>query len=597
MFVRAFHEAIPGYFEDLNDQIRVKLALKADRSVRASVRIEPDNEEYLIPMSIVGENEGWISLEATFSKSEHIAQTEYLFKIVAKDDSCWLGSAGIEAHMPRNIHMFRYSHDRRLPTWSASQVFYQVFPERFANGDDSLSPRNKEYRYLDRVDIVKKNWNELPEQKTGGFEFFGGDLVGVKQKLGYLNNKLGVTALYLNPVFTSQSSHKYDTVDYYNVDPHFGGNEALECLIKDAHSRDMKIVLDAVINHTSVMHPWFQSAQNGNEIDQARYVFEGDAYGSWKNHRSLPTLDYSNPQVVDEMMTGDDSVIRHWLREPYNIDGWRMDVIHMLGEGKGAANNAQHVRTLRGVIKEENDQALLLGEHFFEATGWLQGDQEDCAMNYFGFAHPVRAFFAGLDIAMDPIKLTAAEFMKWLREARARISFDHQLLQFNQLDSHDTPRFLSMLDDDTDLLNASIGFLMSYVGTPCLYYGTEVGMTGKDDPGCRACFPWDESDWNLNVLEHTQRWISHRKSISALSQGAMVDLYAQGQCVAFARVLENQIAFVVLNLGDSKEILVDAQLPQSLENLTLKEGPAELQQSDGVLKIQVPAKSVSLWVS
>jgi alpha-glucosidase len=596
MSIAAFHDAISGYLIDKDASLWLKLLVRGESIEKVFVRIEPDNEEYLIPMECTGQENGWTAYTAEVSKSRHIEQTDYLFKLLTHDDSLWLGSAGLEAHMPRNIHMFRYSHDRRLPSWTASQVFYQVFPERFANGDNRLSVKPGEYRYLDRRDIVVKQWGEEPDHATGGFEFFGGDLVGVKQKLSYLNDELGVTALYLNPVFTSQSSHKYDTIDYSNVDPHFGGNEALAALVDDAHARDMKIVLDAVINHTSVMHPWFQEAISGSEQAQQRYVFEDGDYASWKGHRGLPTLDFSNPDVLNDMIEGEDSVIRHWLRPPYNIDGWRMDVIHMLGEGDGAKNNSQYLKSLRNVIKAENPEALLLGEHFFEATAWLQGDQEDCAMNYFGFGHPVRAFFAGLDIAMHPIQLDAEQFAKWLRESRARLPFHQQLLQFNQLDSHDTPRFLSMLNGDKTQLKTAIGFLMSYIGTPCLYYGTEIGMAGDSDPGCRACFQWDDAQWDQDIFTFSKRWIELRKHYASLSSGAIVDLYAQGDVFVFARIIEGETVIVAVNRGLEKAVSFDLAIPTNSQGWSLVEGAGVLSIDGSDASMILPEKGITMWV-
>jgi len=596
MSLVAFHEAIPSYIEDKGNKLWLKIAIAGPQPNNIYVRIEPDNEEYLVEMSPLSIEGDWHYYEAEITKSQHIEQTDYLFKLVWSDKSSWLGSAGLEGYMPRNIHMFRFCHDRRFPSWTASRIFYQVFPERFANGDDDLTPKKNEYKYLDRKEIVVKSWGEDPAYESGGSEFFGGDLLGVKSRLDYLNDNLGITALYLNPVFESQSSHKYDTTDYFNVDPHFGGNDALQGLIEDAHNRDMKVVLDAVINHTSIMHPWFQAALDGSKELQAKYVFDGEGgYGSWKGHRNLPTLDYSNPDVVTEMVTGENSVIRHWLKPPYRIDGWRMDVIHMLGEGAGAKNNAQHLRTLRNVIKDENPEALLLGEHFFEATSWLQGDQEDCAMNYFGFAHPIRAFLTGLDIALHPITLTGDQFARWLREARARLSFDHQLLQFNQLDSHDTPRFLTMLEGDVERLKVSIGFLMSYIGTPCLYYGTEIGMEGGHDPGCRGCFPWDESQWNQDIFQFTRRWVKIRKTYSALSRGAMIDIYSDQDVMVFARLTENEQCLVLLNRGEKKDTQFEVNLPGSDSSWELVEGISQLDFSGNQCKTELPKASLQLF--
>lgn len=593
----AFHEAIPGYFKDLGDQLWLKLALYGEQPERVFVRIEPDNEEFLIPMNAEQSQHGWTFYTAQVDKSEHVGQTHYLFKMLWADRSKWLTSVGVEAHMPRNIHMFRYCHDQRFPSWATSQVFYQVFPERFANGNPALTPKANEYKYLGKRDIVVKEWLEEPSWSTGAYEFFGGDLLGLQSKLSYLQEQLGVTALYLNPVFSSQSNHKYDTTDYFNVDPHFGSNEALVDLITDMKQRNMKLVLDAVINHTSLAHPWYVSGQQGDERNKARYCYDAQGHVEcWKGSGSLPVLDFSNKANIEDLIESDHSVIRHWLRPPFSIDGWRMDVIHMIGDGKGAKNNASYVRQLRNVIKQENPEAMLLGEHFFEATDWLQGDQEDCAMNYFGFAHPVRAFLANLDIALHPVRITGHEFAKWTREARARVSFQHQLMQFNQLDSHDTPRFLSMLQGNTALMKVAIGFLMSYIGTPCLYYGTEIGMVGEVDPDCRRPFPWDESQWNSDLLSHTQQWIAWRKQYPALQQGAIQDLYASDNSYVFARVLGKQAVVVAMNRGEAEIANFECHLPGevvSVSQLSAEQLPLISQQH---WQAELPAQTLQAWL-
>ncbi|MDN3648741.1 maltodextrin glucosidase [Reinekea marina] len=593
----AFHEAIPGYFEDLGSELWLKLAIFGDQPAKVSVRIEPDNEEFLIPMNRVSEKAGWVHYEAKVVKSEHIDLTLYLFKLVWEKDSQWLSAVGLEPHMPINAHMFRYTHDRRLPTWSCSQVFYQIFPDRFANGDPSITPTSGEYKYLGEQDIVVKQWDDLPSSETGGFEFFGGDLPGIESKLSYLNDTLGVTALYLNPVFSSQSNHKYDTTDYYNVDKQFGGNDALESLISSMKSRDMPIVLDAVINHTSLAHPWVESAKNGHEVDKTRFVWSDEGYiWSWKGHHSLPVLDFGCEQNVTDFITGEDSVIRKWMQPPYAIDGWRMDVVHMLGEGKGARNNDKHLRTLRETVKHENEHAMLLGEHFFEATDWLQGDQEDCAMNYFGFAHPIRAFLANLDISGDPVSITALETTKWMRQARARVSFSHQLMQFNQLDSHDTPRFLTMLNGNKARMKMAISILMSYIGVPCLYYATEIGMEGGADPDCRRTFPWDESQWDENIFTHTQHWINIRKTYPALQTGALVDVYADQDCFVYARVLGEQTVLVAVNRGEAKDQPMHLNFPNQKGSWKALDANTNPSVTHGEAIVSMPAESVQAWV-
>ena len=596
----AFHQAIPDYLTHDGDRLVVKLAVGGEQPDVVRLRTEPDNEERLIDMVRVEERDGWIWYQAEIDVPEPGTQVRYLFKLVWSHRLLWYGALGLDEGVPTLNQMFRYVPDHQVPDWVSRQVFYQIFPDRFAEGDPNTTPETDAYDYLHGLTAQRRRWGDAPLAHQGPVEFFGGDLPGIEQRLDYLADELGVTALYLNPVFTSRSNHKYDTVDYYTVDPHLGGNDALVSLSDRLHEKGMKLMLDAVINHTSVYHPWFQRALEGDTECRARYVFRDDdseppVYASWKGHDSLPVLDFANPANVETFITGEDSVIKHWLRPPYSIDGWRMDVIHMLGEGAGARNNHHHVRRLRQAIKTENPNAYLLGEHFFEATPWLQGDQEDGAMNYYGFGHPVRAFLAGLDIAYDPIRLDAAGLARWLAKARAAIPFAQQQAQLNQLDSHDTRRLITMLNDDRVLFQAAIGLLMTYIGAPCLYYGDEIAMPGGDDPDCRRSFPWDRDDWPSAAFSATQRWIRHRRASEALQTGALIDLYAEGDVYVFARVLAGEQCLVAVNRGDACDVTFADGLTPMVAEWRCVEGGGELNRLGSNLSLRLPARSTVLW--
>ncbi len=202
------------------------------------------------------------------------------------------------------------------------QVFYQIFPDRFCNGDPSLSVKHHEYEYRGKA-VISKAWGEpvsRHEEGHGACEFYGGDLAGIDAKLHYLQS-LGVTALYLNPIFDSPSNHKYDTQDYFKVDAHLGTNAQFAELTRNLHQRGMKIILDAVVNHTSTEHPWFcpplGAQSNPDSPWRSFYTFdnEGD-YVSWKGIRSLPKLDFSSEQVQDAVYRADDAILRYWMRAP-----------------------------------------------------------------------------------------------------------------------------------------------------------------------------------------------------------------------------------------------------------------------------------------
>ena len=592
--------------------LTLKLHTERDDWNKVQLRHEPDNEEYLVDMSLVGRQGRLFIWEARIPLNTDQPITHYTFKLLSETGQFWLDAQGIHLRMPSRSHHFKFNAEHQPPSWVAEQVFYQIFPERFCNGKPEISVQPGEYRLKeDTLDVVVKEWGADVEghNGTGAAEFFGGDLAGVHSKLDYLQ-QLGVTALYLNPIFQSPSNHKYDTTDYYNVDPHFGTNQEFAALSDDLHSRGMKVVLDAVFNHTSVEHPWFDKLGRGDTgaFGQPQsefhdyYFFNNDEathYVGWKGINSLPVLNFSNESVRDYIYQAEDSVIKHWLKAPYGIDGWRFDVIHMLGEGEGAYNNAHYVREFRDAAKSENPEAYILGEHFFEATSWLQGDQEDGSMNYYGFAHPVRALLAKQDIAYDPIDINVRDFSNWLSEARAKVPWLNQLSQLNQLDSHDTARFISLLNGDTAKQEIALALLMTYVGTPCLYYGTEVGLEGGQDPDNRRCFPWGEeqtSSW----FEYTQALIKLRQDRTSLQTGAYQELYCDDEVLVYVRSLGQEHTFVAINLAQTPSEVVIPVWKLGLESGEISEvlaGGDALSIDKGQLRLSLKSMSAQLYIN
>lgn len=525
------------------------------------IRHEPDNEEYLVEMNKVGKQGRLALWQGQFKNNNDRSLTHYLFKLVLGEHQYWLDARGVQERMPGKEYHFKYNAVYQPPPWVAEQVFYQIFPDRFANGNPRISVKNGEYQVRGGTqDVVAKEWGAPVSDyaNNASIEFYGGDLQGIRDKLDYLQD-LGVTSLYLNPIFTSNSNHKYDTKDYLSVDPHLGNNQEFAQLTEEIHSRGMKIVLDAVFNHTSEEHPWFDKSgvtesgayHNLQSPYRDFYLFDGDSqeYLGWKGVKTLPVLNFLNQQVKDYIYQSDQAVIKHWLRPPYLVDGWRFDVIHMLGEGDGAQNNAHYVQQFRAATKSVNQDAYVLGEHFFEATQWLQGDQEDGAMNYYGFAHPIRALLANRDISYHPIQITPQEFSQWLREVNAKIPWLNQLSQLNQLDSHDTMRFLTTLGGNKAKMRMAATMLFTFVGTPCIYYGTEVGLEGGHDPDNRRCFPWDEvstSEW----WPFFKGLIAQRKVRPEWQKGSFEILDASEESLIYARTLGKDVSVIVLGFAE-----------------------------------------------
>ncbi len=579
--------------------VSVSLLAGRDR-IEAYLRCEPGNESRLIPMVAVGREGALYRFDAELPWDEHNEPTVYCFKVVERGAQHWLAGDGQGARTPHREQMFRIHRSERPPAWVRDQVFYQIFPDRFRQGDPSLAVRTGEYDYLGRMPVVARAWGEPVSREHAPAQFHGGDLVGVLAELDYLQSDLGVTALYLNPIFCSGSNHKYDTEDYYNVDPHLGGNRALIELAAELRRRGMRLVLDAVVNHTATNHPWFNlhgrhdtvgASQSPDSPWRSWYVFDdAGGYAGWNGHRSLPVLDFGHPEVQRQVYGGPDAILRHWLRPPYSIDGWRIDVAHMLGEGSGATNNHHHVRGFRRAIREENPEAYIVGEHFNEGTRWLQGEQEDGAMNYYGFALPLREWLAGVDVAGAPSRLATADLAAWLDGARGRIPHDNQLAQLNLLDSHDTARFLTLLGGDTSAMKLAVTLMFAWPGVPCVYYGDEIGLEGGDDPDCRRCFDWDRARWNRDLHEHYRACIAMRGARAELRHGACQVLHAAGDVLALARFDRSAATIAAINRGRSPAALRLPAWQLPLAAAWQTEAGQALPADQGHLAVEVPAR-------
>ena len=588
--------------------------LGADGNEPAFLRALPDNEELLLPLQPDGRHAGRPRWRGTVPWDHGNAVTLYSFVLASAQGHRWLAADGEHALVPAEAVHFRHHPTQEPPAWVRDQVFYQVFPDRFARGDPPAP-----------FDTALQPWGAPPPLQDAGSAFYGGDLVGLRQQLPYLNDELGVTALYLNPVFDSPSNHRYDTRDYTRVCQRLGGDNALLALRQALQARGMRLVLDAVVNHTGAEHAWAGAANarnvpnvpnipnipnvpnsansaNSANAPQAHYYARG-ADGQplgWKGHASLPVLDFSQPAVQQAVYAAPDAILRRWLQPPWSIDGWRLDVVHMLGEGPGARHNALHVRAIRQAVLAENPQAYLLGEHFIEATRWLQGDQEDGAMNYHGFTTPVRAWLAGLDVGGRRALLPTDAFAAALGSAIARIPYANQLAQMNLLDSHDTPRLLTELGGASarGLARLALAFTLLFTrpGVPCIYYGDETGLQGGPDPDNRRCFDWDRSHWSQPIWQHVRGLVALRQSRHEWRQGAVLPLAHGKDWLAYARCTGAQATVVVLNRGTARGVTIPLDQVPVLTKGWQQIGQAGLL-PEGPARLRLPAAGATLLLS
>ncbi|QTM98494.1 alpha-glycosidase [Sediminibacillus dalangtanensis] len=415
----------------------------------------------------------------------------YGFRCESEEEVCYYTEGGFFDSMPNDIanyFCFPYLHAVDVfspPSWVKDTVWYQIFPERFANGDATLDPPDT---------LAWGSAKPTPEN------FFGGDFQGVIDHLDYLE-ELGINGIYFTPIFTAYSNHKYDTIDYRQIDPQFGDKKVFRRLVDACHKRGIRVMLDAVFNHSGYYFPPFQDVLTHQEKSRYKDWFhlwefpvtseKHPNYDTFGFVGSMPKLNTNNQEVKEYLLR----TAQYWVEE-FDIDGWRLDV----------ANEVDHSfwREFRQAVKSIKPDVYILGEIWHDSMPWLRGDQFDAVMNY-PFTNQAIDFFAEQ-------KITATAFAEAITKVLHMYPANVNETAFNLLDSHDTPRIATLAGGDKNKIRLLYLFQLSFIGTPCLYYGDEIGMTGGQDPGCRACMEWDENKQDLALLAFVRSLIGIRKN-------------------------------------------------------------------------------------
>ncbi|MGH4052585.1 MAG: glycoside hydrolase family 13 protein [Clostridium sp.] len=448
-----------------------------------------------------------------------------------------------------------------VPQWANESIVYQIFPDRFYNGDKTIDPQNV------------KPWNSKVDREI----MLGGDLSGIIDKLDYIED-LGVNTIYMTPIFTAGSNHKYNTFDYFEIDPQFGTLETLKELVNSAHKRNIRVILDAVFNHSGVEFlPFVDVRENG----------EKSVYKDWFDIRKFPVEIKNVPDYgtfayggyMPKLMTNNEAtkkylidVATYWIREA-DIDGWRLDV----------ADEVDHHfwREFRQAVKNVKPDVLIVGEVWYESSSWLQGDEFDSVMNYV-FTSAVKDF-----VAFN--KINAKEFGERIESIRGMYKIPAHNVLWNLIGSHDTARFLNVAKEDVDRLKLAAFIQLTFTGIPMIYYGDEIGMTGADDPDCRRGMVWNVDKQNKTLKQYYKKLISIRKANKVFTQGNFVTVLVDGQdnIYGFRRKLKDETIEGYINNGDKSEsinIKVNRICLDLIENKT--HIPVR-----GMVTIEIPAKS------
>lgn len=456
-----------------------------------------------------------------------------------KDDNKELCNMG-------NFFCFPYLNNidiAKTPSWVKDTIWYQIFPDRFANGDKSINPKDVE------------PWGSTPTSDN----FMGGDIQGIINHLDYLV-ELGINGIYLCPITEGNSNHRYDTIDYLKIDKYLGDETVFNKLVDEAHSRGIKIMLDAVFNHIGYFSKqWQDVVENKEKSKYIDWFYISDmksldieleninkdniGYEAFAFSGAMPKLNTENSEVIDYLV----EVGKYWV-EKFDIDAWRLDV----------SNEVDHVfwRKFREEVKSIKKDVYILGEIWHNSLPWLMGDQFDAVMNY-PLTDAINDFFC-------EDKINANEFKYRINDVLVSYPLQINEVAFNLLGSHDTSRILSLAKNNKDKVKLAYLFMFTQGGSPCIYYGDEIGIDGEHSPGVelhRKCMEWDTKKQDKDMLEFMKTIINLRKNNSEFKLPH--NEWIKTDKVYGAVIIKKDDITIIMNNSYKK---IEIELPSYLQN-------------------------------
>lgn len=615
-------------FSDSTEEYLIPSEPKSGDYVKVRFRTANDNADFVylrihdisIEMKIVKRTNMFDFYETEIQVGNN--RVDYHFEIVNGFERCYYDKVGV-SDGDRDEHPFTIVPGFSTPSWAKSAVMYQIFVDRFYNGDTNNDVLSREYSYIGEHTEKVEDWNKYPAT-MGVREFYGGDLKGVIEKLDYLQN-LGIDAIYFNPLFVSPSNHKYDIEDYDNIDPHFGeivndtgsvlpegvndnkfaykyinrvthsdnlmaSNRLFAQLVAEAHKRNIKVIIDGVFNHCGSFNKWLDREgiySVSNNYEDGAYISKespytnffnfhdrndnrwpgNKTYEGWWGYETLPKLNYEESEKLEEYIL---KVGRKWVSEPYNVDGWRLDVAADLG--KSQEYNHNFWKKFRNAVKESNPNAIIIAEHYGDPSPWIQGDQWDTVMNYDAFMEPVTWFLTGMEKHSDDKNETLMGDGKWFFRTMKynMVKFHSQSLvvAMNQLSNHDHSRFLTRTNGvvgrtavfgpeaagenvNKGIFKAAVVIQMTWMGAPTIYYGDEAGVCGWTDPDNRRTYPWGQEDEEL--IDFHVEMIKIHKSNDAITKGSFIQLFSDKDIIVYGRFYKKNKIIVAVNSGKEEK--------------------------------------------
>ncbi len=625
---------------------------EASSSVQLGIRIKTKDEVSKVLLRLWREGTGEKLIELTAKTSESAEDRFYTARIdlppvgcllwyyfiVATTSGTWyygnnsehLGGIGsIYDNTPPSFQITVFNKGAKTPDWAKHAVMYQIFPDRFWREGTQIIEK--------KGGVLHTYWGDQPcyykdvdTKEIIQYDFFGGNIKGLLKKLAYLK-ELGISVIYLNPVFESPSNHHYDTGDYHKIDPLFGTNEEFQELVEKAKERGIRIILDGVFSHTGSDSIYFNREGNYESVGAFqsqdspyyswyqfhKYPYE---YDSWWGFSTLPNVTETTPSYMDFVIKSENSVLHHWTK--MGIGGWRLDVVDELP--------AKFTQAFYKELKKINPEALLIGEVWEDASNktsygvpreYLCGQEIDAAMNY-----PFRKTV--LDFLLNAID--GRQAMRLLESLRENYPKENFYVMMNLIGSHDVERAITLLGEapfydgmpaihqsrfKLDAEHYKLGILrlqlaalwqMTYPGMPCIYYGDEIGMQGFRDPYNRSPYDWQNPDKSLR--EWYKKLIHLRNKHQALRTGDLLPLFGEGNVIAYARTIrngrdefakaaKNEAFVIIINRSSTKEEKIKLKVSDfaqgRLQNALMPEEIVEIQR--GILTIKLAPLTARIY--
>ena len=590
----------PKLLEKVKVRVRVhpKFEAKIGKLAKVIIRQSENGEAFLqAPAKIVKSNDGWIWFEATLTMYNPSIYYRWCF-VTENDDVYWLNTLGFSDMEQPDINDFRINVWNSGATWGPGTIMYQIFPDRFARSAQAAKHKLPEW-------AVAKGWGE---EVTGtGYptseQFFGGDLWGVIEHLDHLK-KLGVTMIYLTPFFPAGSNHRYDASSFTKVDPLLGGDKALIALVEAAHKMGLKVIGDLTSNHSGDKHEWFQAAYNKPGAPESDFYYfseKNSKYESWWGVPSLPKFNWNSAELRKRFIQGKTSVVAKWLKAPYNLDGWRIDVANMTGRIWDQDMSKDVARVVRSTMQEVKPNTILLGEYTGDPGFEVQGDGWQGAMTYANFTKPLWRWMANPEnkgfltyMGIGARVLDGKQFVETHKRFIASFPWHVRQQNMNALDTHDIPRFKTFTRKGAQRVGAGLQF--TFPGIPVVWAGDEFGLDGFNGENSRTPLPWNnERPHDTSMIETYAQLAAIRKQNPALVDGAMRFLYASKEAIVFVREHKKQSVLVVATRGKDDNIKFDASSVFGLDQAVNLFGGGKLKVGKKNAHLPGDKMSINIW--